>query len=95
MHETQIRRIGGSVMLCLPKRKMVSLGWDVGTDIKMEIAHGALVVEQHDARQVTVESILLTLREKGLLDRIADDLPASVVAALPAPHRLTFAQERV
>lgn len=93
MHIAQIKRIGGSMMVTLPRHIVRDLNWDVGTKVILQIEEGRLVVRRHDRVDLTVEDLLLLLRDKGLLDRVADQIPADVLTALPAPHRLTFASK--
>jgi len=58
MHRTNLRKVGGSVMLAVPPALLEVLGLQVGTEVGIEIEKGRLIVEPQDRPHYTLEQLL-------------------------------------
>ena len=58
MHTTNLRNVGGSVMLAVPRAVLDVLGLRVGTKVGLAVERGRLVVEPPKRPRYTLEELL-------------------------------------
>ena len=58
MHSTNLRRVGGSVMLAIPPAVLDILHLSVGARVGLAVDNGRLVVEPHARPHYTLEELL-------------------------------------
>jgi len=65
MHTTNLRKVGGSVMLAAPRAVLDVLGLRAGTKVGIEIERGRLVVEPTKRPRYTLEELLAQCDHKA------------------------------
>ena len=76
MHTTNLRKVGGSVMLVVPPMLLNLLELKAGTTVRVDIENGRLVVEPKPRPRYTLEELLaesdysqpLTAEEREWID---------------------------
>lgn len=58
MHTTNLRKVGGSVMLAVPPAILDLLQLSAGARVGLAVDNGRLVVEPHGRRRYTLEELL-------------------------------------
>jgi antitoxin ChpS len=58
MHTTNLRKVGGSVMLALPPALLDVLGLRVGAKVGLAVRSGRLVVEPQQKTRYTLDELL-------------------------------------
>ena len=58
MHTTNLRKVGGSVMLAVPPALLDLLGLRPGAKVSLEIQRGRLVVEPRQRPRYTLDELL-------------------------------------
>ena len=58
MHTTNLRKVGGSVMLAVPPALLNILSLRPGTKVGIAVEHGRLVVEAQKRPQYTLDELL-------------------------------------
>jgi antitoxin ChpS len=58
MHKTNLRKVGGSVMLAVPTALLEILELSVGATVGMAVDHGRLVVEPQSHPRYTLDELL-------------------------------------
>jgi antitoxin ChpS len=65
MHSTNLRKVGGSVMLAIPPALLDILRLQAGTQVGIAVESGRLVVEPHPRRRYTLDELLAKCNPKG------------------------------
>ncbi len=65
MHTTHLRKVGGSVMLAVPRAVLDILGLRSGTKVGMAIERGRLVVEPPKRPRYTLDELLAQCDSKA------------------------------
>ncbi len=65
MHTTHLRRVGGSVMLAVPRAVLSVLGLRAGTKVGIVIERGRLVVEPPKRPRYTLDELLALCDSKA------------------------------
>lgn len=65
MHTTNLRKVGGSVMLAVPPALLDILGLRAGAKVGIAIERGRLVVEPRKRPRYTLEELLAQCRSKA------------------------------
>lgn len=60
MHTTNLRKVGGSVMLAVPPVFLDQLHLQVGTTVGLAVDHGCLVVDPRPRPRYTLAELLAT-----------------------------------
>ena len=79
MHTTSLRKVGGSVMLAVPRAILDLLHLDVGTTVGLAVDGERLVVQQQAKPKYTLEELLAQWTpeaEVSAEDRAWLDIPA-------------------
>ena len=58
MHTTSLRKVGGSVMLAVPRAMLDQLNAGVGTKVNLSVDDGRLVVEPNTVPKYTLDQLL-------------------------------------
>jgi len=58
MHTTNLRKVGGSVMLAVPPALLDVLNLAVGATVGLAVDHGCLVVSPNPRRRYTIDELL-------------------------------------
>lgn len=58
MHTTNLRKVGGSIMLAVPPAFLEQLHLQVGTTVGLAVDHGCLVVDPNPKPRYTLEELL-------------------------------------
>jgi antitoxin ChpS len=58
MHTTNLRKVGGSVMLAVPPAILDLLHLQAGTTVGLSVDHGRLVIEPQPRRRYTLAELL-------------------------------------
>jgi len=58
MHTTALRKVGGSIMLAVPRAFLDQLHIKAGSKVAMEIHHGRIVIEPQAKRKYTLDELL-------------------------------------
>lgn len=58
MHTTNLRKVGGSIMLAVPPAFLDQLDLQVGATVGLAIDHGCLVVNPHPRPRYTLAELL-------------------------------------
>lgn len=58
MHITNLRRVGGSVMMAVPPALLDVLELSAGAQVGLTVDNGRLVVEPHRRRRYTLDELL-------------------------------------
>ncbi|MEE2000891.1 antitoxin [Alkalimonas sp. MEB108] len=58
MHTTNLRKVGGSVMLAVPPAFLEQLHLQAGTTVGLAVDHGCLVVNPNPRPRYTLEELL-------------------------------------
>jgi antitoxin ChpS len=72
MHTTNLRKVGGTVMLAIPPDLLDLLGWRAGTKVGMAVESGRLVIKPQRRPRYTLEELLAQCDPNALL-RESDD----------------------
>ena len=64
MHTTNLRKVGGSVMMALPPALLDVLQLKVGATVGIAVADGRLVIDPQPKPQYTLEALLAELLEE-------------------------------
>jgi antitoxin ChpS len=65
MHTTNLRKVGGSVMLAVPRAVLDILGLRPGAKVGLTIKRGRLVVEPPKRRRYTLDELLAQCNSKS------------------------------
>jgi len=65
MHTTNLRKVGGSVMLAVPRALLDILHLQPGTTVGITVESGRLVVEPGRRRRYTLDELLAQCNRKG------------------------------
>jgi antitoxin ChpS len=65
MHTTNLRKVGGSVMLAVPRAVLDVLGLQAGAKVAIAIEHGRLVVESPKRPRYTLDELLAQCERKA------------------------------
>jgi antitoxin ChpS len=65
MHTTNLRRVGGSVMLAVPPALLHILHLQPGAKVGIAVESGRLVVEPHQRRRYTLNELLAQCDRKA------------------------------
>jgi antitoxin ChpS len=65
MHTTHLRKVGGSVMLAVPRPVLDALGLRPGAEVGIEIERGRLVVEPPKRPRYTLNELLAQCDSKA------------------------------
>jgi antitoxin ChpS len=65
MHTTNLRKVGGSVMLAIPPALLDVLGLRPGVQVGVAIEAGRLVVEPRQRRRYTMDELLAQCNPKA------------------------------
>lgn len=65
MRTTNLRKVGGSVMLAVPPSVLDSLGLGPGSRVGLTVHEGRLVVEPHQRPRYTLDELLSHCRTKS------------------------------
>jgi len=74
MHRTNLRKVGGSVMLTVPPAFLEQLQLQAGSAVGMVIDNGRLIIEPPTRRRYTLDALL-------------DEVEASKIYPLPPDER--------
>lgn len=69
MHSTNLRKVGGSVMLAVPPALLDVLSLGPGAKVGITIEHGRLVVEPQTRPHYTLEELLARCHPKAVRTR--------------------------
>jgi antitoxin ChpS len=69
MHTTNLRKVGGSVMLAVPPALLDILGLEPGSKVGIAIESGRLVVEPRQRRHYTLKELLAQCDPKAPRDK--------------------------
>jgi antitoxin ChpS len=64
MHRTNLRRVGGSVMLAVPRALLEVLGLQPGTEVGLGVEKGRLVVQPQQRPRYTLQELLSQSNQK-------------------------------
>ena len=64
MHRTNLRRVGGSVMLAVPRALLEVLGLQPGTEVGLGVENGRLVVQPQQRPHYTLQELLSQSNQK-------------------------------
>jgi antitoxin ChpS len=65
MHTTNLRKVGGSVMLAVPPALLDILHLEPGAKVGIAVESGRLVVEPHQRRRYTLDQLLAQCNPKA------------------------------
>ena len=65
MHTTHLRKVGGSVMLAVPRAVVDVLGLRAGTKVGIAVVRDRLVVEPQNRPRYTLDELLAQCRPKA------------------------------
>jgi len=65
MHSTNLRKVGGSVMLAVPPALLDILHLEPGAKVGITVESGRLVVEPERRRRYTLDELLAQCNRKG------------------------------
>jgi antitoxin ChpS len=65
MHTTNLRKVGGSVMLAVPPALLEILHLQPGAQVGIAVESGRLVVEPQQRRRYTLDELLAQCHPKG------------------------------
>jgi len=65
MHRTNLRKVGGSVMLAVPPALLGVLGLEPGAEVGIGVESGRLVVEPQPRPRYTLEELLAQCNPKA------------------------------
>jgi antitoxin ChpS len=65
MHPTNLRKVGGSIMLAVPPALLDILGLQPGAKVGIAIESGRLVVEPQQRRRYTLDELLAQCNPKA------------------------------
>jgi antitoxin ChpS len=65
MHTTNLRKVGGSVMLAVPPALLDILHLQPGAKVGIAVESGRLVVEPHQRRRYTLDELLAQCNPKA------------------------------
>jgi antitoxin ChpS len=65
MHTTNLRKVGGSVMLAVPPALLEILHLQPGAQVGIAVENGRLVVEPQQRRRYTLDELLAKCRPKA------------------------------
>lgn len=69
MHTTNLRKVGGSVMLAVPPALLDILDLQPGSEVGMTVQTGRLVVEPQPRRRYTLDELLARCNPKARRSR--------------------------
>ncbi len=65
MHRTNLRKVGGSVMLAVPPALLDVLGLQPGAEVGIGVESGRLIVEPQQRPRYTLEELLAQCKPKA------------------------------
>lgn len=65
MHRTNLRKVGGSVMLAVPPALLDILGLETGTEVGIGVENGRLIVEPQKRSRYTLRELLSQCNPKA------------------------------
>ena len=65
MHRTNLRKVGGSVMLAVPPALLDVLGLEAGTEVGIGVENGRLIVEPQHRPRYTLQELLSQCNPKA------------------------------
>ena len=65
MHTTNLRKVGGSIMLAVPPSLLDLLKLGVGAKVDIDVQNGRLIVEPRDTSPYSLDELLAQCEETG------------------------------
>ena len=73
MHKTNLRKVGGSVMLAVPPAVLELLNLHPGARVALAVQHGRLVVEPQSKPQYTLDQLLAECNPTARRGRVENE----------------------
>ena len=70
MHSTNLRKVGGSVMLAVPPALLDVLNLRAGATVEIAVESGRLVVEPRQRRRYTLDELLVQCNPKARRSKV-------------------------
>ncbi len=67
MHRSNLRRVGGSIMLAVPPAILELLHLEVGSTVGLTVDEGRLVIEPQSKPKYTLDELLLQCDQDGAI----------------------------